>query len=146
MSSAMTPHELALYYTANVGDLAWNMRPKHRRGCTRENNVVALGRVLCRNGTEQFKAVCLECGGKGGSLPFADVANIEADVVPLIAEHVANPCERCGSESGSELHHWAPRHLFDDADEWPQSYLCRDCHAEWHSTVTPKMSSSRGAA
>ena len=53
-------------------------------------------------------------------------------------------CERCG-ETGVELHHWAPRHLFDDADGWPMGMLCRACHMEWHRIVTPKMS-QRGAA
>ena len=35
----------------------------------------------------------------------------------------AIPCHKCGSYAGTELHHWAPRHLFDDADDWPQSFL-----------------------
>ena len=43
-----------------------------------------------------------------------------------------NPlCERCGA-AGTELHHYAPRSLFDDADDWPTGYLCRPCHTKWH--------------
>ena len=49
------------------------------------------------------------------------------------------PCERCG-EIATEYHHWAPRYLFDDCEEWPTSYLCRSCHRRWHDTVTPNMS------
>jgi len=47
-------------------------------------------------------------------------------------------CERCGANEG-ERHHWAPSHLFEDAEQWPVSYLCRDCHAKWHRIVTPNM-------
>ena len=48
------------------------------------------------------------------------------------------PCARCTrSSDGVELHHWAPRHLFADADWWPTSNLCRWCHGVWHSVMTP---------
>jgi len=43
-------------------------------------------------------------------------------------------CERCGHE-GAQLHHWAPQALFEDAWDWPMSYLCRQCHALWHKRV-----------
>ena len=45
------------------------------------------------------------------------------------------PCARC-KRLGTELHHWAPKELFEDAEQWPQSYLCPDCHSLWHSTIT----------
>lgn len=35
-------------------------------------------------------------------------------------------CRKC------EFHHYAPRHLFDDADTWATGYLCVKCHQEWH--------------
>ena len=47
-------------------------------------------------------------------------------------------CEVCGA-NGGELHHWAPQYLFEDADNWPKSYLCRACHRKWHDLVTPNM-------
>lgn len=37
----------------------------------------------------------------------------------------AQPCEVCGAPE-TELHHWAPVHLFDDANAWPMGYLCCD--------------------
>jgi hypothetical protein len=49
------------------------------------------------------------------------------------------PCARCGTFQHLELHHWAPQHLFHDADMWPTSLLCRTCHQHWHRTVTPNM-------
>ena len=49
-------------------------------------------------------------------------------------------CEVCGSVGDTELHHWAPYHLFGiDADKWPTAHLCRSCHVQWHKAVTPKM-------
>jgi protein-arginine kinase activator protein McsA len=47
-------------------------------------------------------------------------------------------CEVCDVEGG-ELHHWAPQYLFNDAEKWPKSYLCRTCHKRWHDLVTPNM-------
>lgn len=58
----------------------------------------------------------------------------------------AEPCERCGSREGSEYHHYAPRHLFPDADSWATGYLCRPCHIEWHRrTQTGAFSRQRTA-
>jgi len=47
-------------------------------------------------------------------------------------------CEVCDANEG-ELHHWAPQYLFQDAEKWPTSYLCRACHNRWHDLVTPNM-------
>lgn len=57
------------------------------------------------------------------------------------SEH--NPkCVRCGAR-GTQLHHWAPKELFEDAEQWPQSYLCRLHHQEWHDKVTTKLRTLR---
>lgn len=45
------------------------------------------------------------------------------------------PCIVCG-RLGTELHHFAPQHLFEDADLWPKSYLCRSHHNEWHRRIS----------
>lgn len=58
-------------------------------------------------------------------------------LVRLILDAV---CGRCGATAGTlHRHHWAPRALFVDADDWPTSTLCPPCHSRWHSTVTPGM-------
>jgi hypothetical protein len=44
------------------------------------------------------------------------------------------PCTRCGA-FGTELHHWAPQALFEDAWNWPTDYLCVPCHQRWHRVV-----------
>lgn len=60
--------------------------------------------------------------------------------VKVIWEKYYPFCEVCGSIENLENHHWAPRHLFgDSADLYPISLLCKKCHLEWHSIVTPNM-------
>jgi hypothetical protein len=56
-----------------------------------------------------------------------------------------NPkCEYHGCErTDTEYHHWAPRHLFTDAEDWPGSYLCGEHHPHWHRIMTPHMSQHR---
>jgi hypothetical protein len=101
----------------------------------------AFGRLIAINGTEAILQICLDCGqatGQRGSRPHRDHPN--RDTYPVIRDnrlcpdrlYETPPCERCGAEGANELHHWAPRHLFDDADGWPTSYLCKGCHVEWH--------------
>lgn len=133
-------------YTADVNDLAWNRRPQHRYRCSGLSEIAALGKIKCSNGSTQYKAYCLECGGKGTNFPYSDIQGLDDARIPLLTDHDVTPCERCGSEEGSEVHHWAPAHLFDDSHDWPKSHLCRKCHLEWHAKVTPKMSSHRRSA
>lgn len=92
--------------------------------------------VIRSNGVRIANLRCTACGWK-----MADKGAAKFDVdLPLEQDnHDPAPCERCGSTTGTELHHWAPRHLFDDADAWPMSYLCPACHREWHQIVTPHM-------
>lgn len=43
-------------------------------------------------------------------------------------------CDVCGT-LGAELHHYAPRHLFDDAEDWPKGHLCKYHHKLWHDII-----------
>lgn len=143
----MSTTALAEPYTANIADLAANRRPRHRYRCADKGaETAALGKVICANGAIQYKAYCLACGGKGTDIPHEMVADLDASRITLLTRHDVVPCERCGSADGAEVHHWAPSHLFDDPDDWPTSYLCRKCHREWHSIVTPNMTARRIAA
>ena len=54
--------------------------------------------------------------------------------MPVHDDNAGPYCERCAAPH-AELHHWAPRHAFDDADNWPTGWLCRACHRRWHATV-----------
>ena len=57
----------------------------------------------------------------------------DIETLPVFRDHRdPTPCAHCGASGGVELHHWAPWHLFDDADSWPTSHLCRACHDMWH--------------
>lgn len=44
-------------------------------------------------------------------------------------------CDRCGNSTETETHHWAPHKLFSDANDWPTSDLCVECHRVWHRTI-----------
>lgn len=88
------------------------------------------------NGVRIASKRCLACGYENATRG-AKPSDVD---LPLWEDGTSDaPCERCGSTDGVEVHHWAPRHLFDDADQWPMSDLCRPCHALWHRLVTPEM-------
>lgn len=120
--------------------------------------------LVTRNGVRQYAIWCLEpqpAGHRptrGGFIPHHIVSDYLAEIhmilddVPVVDDHTCGecggkgcescgrrPCERCGSYEFVEWHHWAPQHLFDDANAWPTAYLCRECHRRWHSIVTPNM-------
>lgn len=132
-------------YITSIFELEPHRRPGHRYRCSKTSEVAALGKIVCSNGAIQYKAYCLECGGKGAPFTYGEVDGLDPDRIPILRSHDVVPCERCGSEEGSEVHHWAPIHLFEDAEDWPMSHLCRKCHMEWHRVVTPLMTSSKAA-
>lgn len=96
-------------------------------------------RHIIANGRTHLVAVCKACRQRRtGPIPGGDWHSSD---FPILVDdsRAAPPCERCGSQDGTERHHWAPHHLFSDADDWPTSYLCRQCHTRWHQVVTPNM-------
>lgn len=116
--------------------------------------------LVTRNGTKQFALYCLEGQyPKRGSFivqhlvrEYLDELHMHLDDLPVLIDNscencggngcswcVGDPCVRCGSHEHIEWHHWAPRHLFDDAEMWPTALLCRKCHQHWHQVVTPNM-------
>jgi len=99
--------------------------------------------VVAQNGVRQAQLRCIACCAIDKTIG-ADKIGVEWPVIRNYAERSPD-CDRCGSSDGTELHHWAPRHLFEDAHQWPTSYLCRSCHTQWHSTVTPNMNRRRAA-
>jgi hypothetical protein len=69
-------------------------------------------------------------------------AGIDIESLPVINDYRngGTPCAVCGAP-GTEYHHWAPRHLFPDADSWPGDHLCHYHHIDvWHAIMTPNMS------
>lgn len=88
------------------------------------------------NGGYQVFDLCLACGenarGHAVYLPHSKVGKL--DLIPVHKDYAVQnqPCEVCGKREGTELHHFAPRHIFEDAEQWPQAYLCKAHHDEWH--------------
>ena len=90
------------------------------------------GYIIKSNGAEQPRRVCFNCG-----VTFDAKSEVGA-VYDLLLDDLRDgrPCERCGdTASGVELHHYAPRNTFRDADSWATGWLCIPCHREWHTSM-----------
>lgn len=94
-----------------------------------------IGHTVAINGAKAPHKLCFLCGrlvslrkGAGPGL-YCLKDNRRLQTVP--------PCARCGSTDGVELHHWAPRAIFGigEAERWPTSYLCPECHQTWHTEM-----------
>lgn len=102
-----------------------------------DHSTVLHGHIVAINGAKQPHKLCMKCGslvslrkGAGeGDYCFKDNRRVHAAVL--------EPCTRCGSTEGTELHHWAPSAIFGfwESDKWPQSPLCRACHQKWHAKM-----------
>lgn len=104
-----------------------------RRCCP--HTAVITGYLRQANGHDKAQRQCLHCGWRedlrrNDTTPVLDVCLRDNTT----GRHASPPCERCGA-SGTELHHWAPRAVFNDADEWPTSWLCTTHHAQWHAAM-----------
>lgn len=93
------------------------------------------------NGSFQVWDMCLTCGknarGSAIYIPQKQMGTLLTDI-PLFTDYTltAPPCIICGSREGTENHHFAPRHIFEDAEQWPQGNLCTKHHKEWHTKIT----------
>ena len=113
----------------------WRIEQDRQRECTHEVGVDMRG-VRVRNGDLQYGWYCRGCD-KFMRAFRADEPPPDSDDIPIVRDdrYQNPPCAVCGS-FGTELHHWAPKEFFDwEADHWPTSYLCRDCHVRWHNTL-----------
>lgn len=90
------------------------------------------GIIIAANGAKQPWRRCITCG-------LLATTNTDVAALPLVFRDLRNkfdrPCQRCGARDGVEFHHWAPRAIFADADDWPLGLLCRPCHQFWHQTM-----------
>lgn len=97
-----------------------------------------------RSGYRWANETCEDCGDRvGGAIGSRRLKALGKDrnTLPVANAGVVTHeiCAKCGGDENVEYHHWAPRHLFDDADQWPGDYLCRVCHTRWHRITTPDM-------
>lgn len=115
--------------------------------CVRYNRTTSanLVRTIVTNGTSQVWWKC-EAGhpidNPRKAIPHEKITayGITIESIPIDKSYNTVACEVCG-KPGTEVHHFAPRHLFgDECEKWPQSNLCKSCHDRWHATVTPNMS------
>lgn len=99
-----------------------------------QHGPVLLEKKIMANGGTQVTAYA-----NGHYIQHIPLNLIPADILNTIQishDYRANnpPCAHCGA-IGTELHHWAPQHLFTDAHLWPTAYLCEKCHKLWHSII-----------
>lgn len=91
-------------------------------------------RVIKSNGSVEFRRRCPTCGAQGFGVKHSDVNDPECCPIVSDSRLTVPPCQVCGVR-GAELHHWAPRALFEDCEMWPTAWLCVVCHAKWHNVM-----------
>jgi hypothetical protein len=106
------------------------------RSCCPHDPVRSVTGYLAKsNGAYLAQRFCLACAHR---------ADIRRGETPTLLDlcfrnntelYPTDPCARCGATTGTELHHWAPSAIFNDADLWPKSWLCLDCHRIWHQAM-----------
>lgn len=115
--------------------------PRECPSCQKPWPWAKIGKITLRSGAIAHPYFCKSCGHK------SQVCETKINVRRLLLAHNLpescikelpsvdmEQCEVCG-ELGAELHHYAPRHLFDDADHWATGYLCKYHHKLWHDTI-----------
>jgi hypothetical protein len=108
------------------------VRQDNRNECCKDENWDRfLTKRIKRNGTMSYRVSCLACGTLG-----RHATKSEVDQFPHVTEwdRTAGICRRC-RRPGVDLHHWAPRSKFADADLWGTVPLCPVCHRKWHSVM-----------
>ncbi len=112
----------------------WAALNTSRTNCMTCGQVPITGYIITRSGSYQVKRVCIQCGAGPSTVGSAKRGSEYLDIC-LDDHRDDTSCERCESVDGVELHHYAPRNVFPDADRWATGYLCRPCHREWHRTM-----------
>ena len=115
----------------------WGYDSKHYSGvcwkcseaCEHDNEII--GYIIKANGSQQCMSKCMDCGkvdiGIRRGSRYLDIC---------FKDHRNGlVCERCGDTEGVELHHYAPRNMFDDYHKWATGHLCPACHRLWHTTM-----------
>lgn len=99
-----------------------------------------LMRIVSQSGVSMPFWFCLTCQRAATKPPkwlsrkVTSAYQVDPDVLPVYGNVTVLYCTRCGG-AGAEYHHWAPKEVFDDADNWPGAYLCVKCHHKWHEAM-----------
>lgn len=92
--------------------------------------------TVLTNGVRHVRGKCTTCEKLSvNSIAHSKVERI--DQLPVERDDTARiRCDHCGHMGGGvERHHWAPRAIFPDPEQWPTANLCRQCHQLWHRTM-----------
>lgn len=111
--------------------------PKSCKFCGDSNWVIK--EMIDSAGRVRYPYVCAGCRKRSTAFCKKKLAE-KSDLLikgAIKMRQKTGACERCGTVTYLEKHHWAPFSIFgDDAINWPTSMLCRSCHEEWHQKVT----------
>jgi hypothetical protein len=115
--------------------------------CACASRQVSVAAAVYANGVKQYRLRCDNCGQwLGGAIARWKIDGATARGAPIVQVNTpVASCARCGAPS-VELHHWAPRSLFDDFDLWPTAWLCRACHERWHDLMQAAVFRRRGGS
>jgi hypothetical protein len=106
-----------------------------------ERELGQLGLTIAGNGAYQIRPWCRECDRWAtGSVPVLtlNAKGFIASDVQVVADYrgTLGRCSHRGCEREAvEDHHFAPRAIFADADDWPRALLCVEHHQEWHRRI-----------
>lgn len=103
-----------------------------KRDC-RHDGIVLHGYIYRRDGSLMAWSRCFTCGRMVKGLPRGSRI-LDICLRDNRGDGWGDPCEHCGAED-TQRHHWAPQAIFDDPEEWPTAWLCRDCHRHWHDMM-----------
>lgn len=106
----------------------------------KKQTVHNLKRTIQGNNVSLVYLLCERCSIKRTPVTHEVVNeefNLEIEQIPVNKNNINLKCEVSGCENlGVELHHWAPRNIFNkEAWRWPKSFLCREHHIEWHNNL-----------
>jgi len=108
---------------------------------------------LCNRNVSHWYIVCEKCfGGRTHNIPANTIKYLDIDdhkVQDHRCQHCAgqgcpncevNPCQvkECTTPHHLvEQHHFAPKRRFglEEANRWPQGYLCKQHHDVWHEVM-----------
>lgn len=103
---------------------------------------VELGGVIKANGSVGFRVRCLGCGLESQDIGKSNLQKYLASgyqytwTRTCYAHNDIHQCQVRGcSETDVEWHHFAPRNVFADHDNWPCLPLCRFHHQMWHKQM-----------
>lgn len=104
-------------------------------------------RQINQSGSKVVVERCPKCRrNPNNGKPFYSKKGYDWDSLPLFEDYTINSpkCEVKGcTNTGVEYHHFSPRHLFENCDDWPTGWLCKPHHIEWHKKTRTGMFDER---